>query len=79
MSTASFSVVPYLLVGTTRLSLMHERLARISAKSFDIQYRPLPFAFEPLRELVQIHETRVADPGVRWLIEQIRAQAARID
>lgn len=79
VSTASFSVVPYLLVGTTRLTLMHERLARISAKSFDIQYRPLPFDFEPLRELVQIHETRVADPGVRWLIEQIRAQAARVD
>jgi LysR family transcriptional regulator, nod-box dependent transcriptional activator len=70
--------VPYLLVGTARLSLMHERLVRISAKGFDISYRPLPVAFEPLRELVQINEARIADRGVRWLIEQIRTEAGRI-
>ncbi len=73
----SFAVLPWLLVGTERLTLMHERLARASAEHFEIRYAPLPFPFAPLRQLVQYHETRRADQGVRWLIDLIRTFAAR--
>lgn len=75
VTAASFAVLPWLLVGTDRLTLMHERLARSAAEHFAITYAPLPFAFPPLRQLVQYHETRAADQGVRWLIDQIRTHA----
>ena len=76
MTVASFAVVPWLLIGTERLTLMHERLARTAVEHFAIRYAPLPFAFPPLRQLVQYHETRAADQGVRWLIDLIRTHAA---
>ncbi|QQV79429.1 LysR family transcriptional regulator (plasmid) [Sphingomonas aliaeris] len=72
---SSFSSLPWLLIGTERLALMHERLALAAAHHFPIAHAQLPFPFAPLRQLVQYHETRIADQGVRWLIEQIRAQA----
>lgn len=73
---ASFAVLPWLLIGTDRLALMHERLARSAADHFAIRWTPLPFDFPPVEELVQFHETRASDAGVRWLIERIRAYAA---
>lgn len=75
VTASSFAVLPWLLVGTQRLALMHQRLARDAANHFEIAFAPLPFAFPALRQLVQYHETRVSDPAVRWLIEQIRAAA----
>lgn len=76
VTASSFTVVPWLLLGTHRLTLMHERLARAAADHFAIRYAPLPFAFPPLRQLVQWHETRTSEQGVRWLINEIRAYAA---
>jgi len=70
----SFTVVPWMLVGTQRLAIMHERLAHIAASHFSITYRPLPQAIEPLRQIIQYHETRASDPGLRWLIDLIRAE-----
>lgn len=65
---SSFLVVPELLVGTQRLALMHERLARQAAQRFPIQYAALPFDFPRMNETVQYHRTRHDDPGLRWLI-----------
>jgi DNA-binding transcriptional LysR family regulator len=72
---SSFTVLPWLLMGTRRLALMHGRLARLTAKHFDIGWAPLPMKFSPLHQLVQYHPTRARDPGVTWLIDQIRAFA----
>lgn len=73
---SSFAVLPWLLIGTHRLALMHERLARIATEHFPIRWVPLPFEFAVVEELAQYHETRANDAGVRWLIEQLRASAA---
>lgn len=73
---SSFAVLPWLLIGTERLALMHERLARDASAHFAIRYAPLPIELPALRQLVQFHETRASDPGVRWLIDQIRSEAA---
>lgn len=70
---SSFTVLPWLLVGTQRLALMHRRLAVLLAKSMPIAFAPLPFPFPMMREMLQYHRTRSADEGLRWLISEIRS------
>lgn len=67
----SFAMVPDLLVGTRRLSIMHERLARLAARRSEIAIRALPFAFPPMREMVQFHRARADDAGLLWLLGEI--------
>ena len=38
---------------------------------------PLPFAFQPMREMVQYHRTRTSDEGLRWLMARLREAAYR--
>jgi DNA-binding transcriptional LysR family regulator len=37
----------------------------------------LPFAFQPMREMVQYHRTRTSDEGLRWLMARLREAAYR--
>lgn len=64
---ASFSMVPWLLRGSNRLAIMHERLARAMAEPFSLAFAPLPFELPPLRELVQYHWARANDEALLWL------------
>ena len=68
----SFLLAPEMVVGTDRLTVMHERLANIFAQHLPIAIADVPFDFPDLEECVQYHSTRVDDPGIRWMIEQIR-------
>ena len=72
----SFTMVPSLLVNTHRLAIMHERLARVMTGRFAIAYFPLPFTIPLMREMVQHHFTRTADPGLTWFREQLHIAAA---
>lgn len=71
----SFSLVPEILVGTDRLAIMHERLARTLSARLPLAWQPLPFAFPVMREMIQYHRTRSEDAGLRWLIAQIHGAA----
>ncbi|MEC3911846.1 LysR family transcriptional regulator [Sphingobium sp. CR2-8] len=79
VSASSFTTVPWLLIGTQRLAVMHERLARAAAQMFPMTYQPLPFAFPVMEELVQFHQTRATDEGLRWLRSQLRTAATNPD
>jgi DNA-binding transcriptional LysR family regulator len=68
---ASFTTVPDLLVGTHRLAVMHERLARLTAERLPIAWQDLSFPFPAMREMIQFNRTRSEDAGLRWLIGQI--------
>lgn len=72
---SSFMLVPWLVVGTDRLALMHKRLAAVMAESVPIAFAPVPFPFPLMPEMMQYHRTRSADDGLRWLIEEIRRAA----
>lgn len=74
-----FTLVPWLLCGTMRLAVMHERLARQMAGAFPLAIAPLPFDFPVMREMIQYHRAREADEGLRWLRGQLRQQAAQPD
>ena len=75
ITAGSFTLVPQLLCGTQRLSLMHKRLVGIMAKQFPIASLPLPVAFPPMPEMMQYHRARAADEGLAWLRSQIASAA----
>lgn len=68
---SSFAVAPEMLMNTSRLAVMHERLARAYAGRIPLAYVDMPFDFPLMREMIQYHRTRAEDAGLRWLIGQI--------
>ena len=72
----SFTAVAWLLLGTPRLALMHERLARSIAGRFPIETAPLPFDFPPMREMAQYHSARAEDEGLGWLRRELALAAS---
>jgi DNA-binding transcriptional LysR family regulator len=72
VTTTAFSSTPRLLVGTSRIAVLQERLAATFLPALPLIMQPLPIAIPLLKELVQFHPTRNADAGVRWLIDVLR-------
>ena len=74
----NFSVVPWLLVGTHRLAVMQQRLAKSYQAVMPLKIAPLPFAFPSMRLMAQHHSARTADQGQLWLLDQLRRLALKI-
>lgn len=72
ITSASFTSVPDLLVGTKRLAVMHERLARVMAVRLPIGWQELPFDFPLMREMIQFNRARREDTGLAWLVGQLK-------
>lgn len=72
VSAQSFIQVPWLLRGTNRLSVMHERLAKVTAPMFDLAIAEPPFPLPIMREMMQSHVARSNDEGLVWLRDRIR-------
>jgi LysR family transcriptional regulator, nod-box dependent transcriptional activator len=72
----SFLSVPGLLIGSTRISSMHRRLATRMAEYLPLVIRELPLDIPPIREAVQWHITNNNDPAIRWVVEQLAVAAA---
>ncbi|MEN3747416.1 LysR family transcriptional regulator [Sphingomonas sp. HF-S3] len=70
---ASFTQVPWMLPGTTRLALMHERLAREFAEQLSLTIQEAPFPLPVMREMMQFHSARADDRGLSWLRQQLMA------
>jgi LysR family transcriptional regulator, nod-box dependent transcriptional activator len=71
----SFIQVPWLLRGTRRLSVMHERLAKVAAPVFDLAIADAPFVLPAMREMMQHHITRSNDTGLAWLRDRLTQSA----
>ena len=67
----SFSTVPQFLVGTRRIAVMPERLARHYASLLPLRLLPPPIDIPPLTELLQWHRVQDKDPAIVWLRELI--------
>ncbi|HEY6814185.1 MAG TPA: LysR family transcriptional regulator [Croceibacterium sp.] len=72
----SFIQAPWLLPGTGRIALMHERLAALMAPLLALRVATPPFAIPPMREMMQFHATRAQDAGLLWLRGRLRTLAA---
>lgn len=73
---SSFTVVPWLVIETDRLALMHERLARRMASMFPLAIAPIPFDFPMMREMMQYNRARSNDEGLIWLRSQVHQDSA---
>jgi LysR family transcriptional regulator, nod-box dependent transcriptional activator len=73
---SSFTMVPWMLPGTHRLTLMHERLAKVMQARLPLGVAPPPFTIPPMREMVQFHEARAGDGGLQWMLKRLLEQAA---
>lgn len=71
----SFIQAPFLIPGTMRLCVMHERLAILMAQRLPLVQKAVPFPIPAMREMMQYHATREADPGLQWLRGRIRTMA----
>lgn len=76
VTAANFAIVPWLLVQTQRLALMHERLAIEMAEIHPIAVAEIPFEFPVMREMLIYNPARENDPGLMWLRQRLREQAA---
>ncbi|BBD98213.1 LysR family transcriptional regulator [Sphingobium amiense] len=74
---AAFSQVGWMLPGTSRLALMHERLAQVMARALPLRIMEPPMALPVMQEMMQYHQARAADPGLTWLREQLRSAVER--
>ncbi len=70
-----FTMLPWLLHGTRRVAVMHERLAHQMAARFPLALAELPFPFPVMREMMQFHRARAADEGLGWLRSELRREA----
>lgn len=68
----SFIQVPWLLHGTGRLAVMHERLALACKDFHSLTICNSPFRLPVMREMMQYHSTRVLDSGLSWLRTRLR-------
>lgn len=75
ISVPSFIQAPFLVPGTRRLCVMHARLAQYMAQRLPLKVLAIPYPIRPMREVMQFHATRQADPGLAWLREKIRDAA----
>lgn len=68
----SFLLAPEMVVGTDRLTVMHERLADFFAARIPIAKVPLPFSFPSIMEYVQYHSARSNDAGIQFILKMIK-------
>ena len=71
----SFIQAPFLVPGTMRICVMHERLALFMAQRLPLHILEVPFSIPPMQEVMQFHGTRKADPGLLWLRSRIAEKA----
>ncbi|WP_295218545.1 LysR family transcriptional regulator [uncultured Brevundimonas sp.] len=76
VTCASFIQAPWMLPGTRRLALMHERLARVMAPGLGLAIAEAPFDLPVMREMMQHHRARSTDRGLAWLRQRIVEQVA---
>ena len=77
VTAPSFIQAPWLLRGTMRLALMHERLARLMAPVASLAIAEAPMKLPVMREMMQYHAARESDAALRWLRSQLKALALR--
>jgi DNA-binding transcriptional LysR family regulator len=77
-STESFTAAPFLLVGTSMLTMVPRRLAKRMANAAPIRLLELPFEVPPLREKLAWNPRFTSSPAHQWIREQIADSALRL-
>jgi DNA-binding transcriptional LysR family regulator len=73
--TASFSLLPMLVIGTSRVATLHTRQAQLACSVLPLRMVRLDFETPRLVETLQWHKYRDHDLGNQWLRERIIERA----
>ncbi|VVE62543.1 Nodulation protein D 2 [Pandoraea anapnoica] len=79
VTTFGFAAPAQLVVGTQRVATMHRRLADHARRSLPIVICDLPITTPKMQQAMQWHSHRSADPGLRWLRENLKASVLDMD
>jgi DNA-binding transcriptional LysR family regulator len=80
LQVPSFSLVPDVLVGTSYVAIVPERMARVLCRRFPLRQLPTPIDVEGFAMCLAWHEAHRDDEGHRWLRDQCaRAAGAFVD
>lgn len=71
----TFLSMPAFVIGSNRIATMHRRLARRMAQYLPLALREVPMDIPPIREAIQWNISNNNDPAIRWIVEQLTAQA----
>lgn len=74
-TASTFTAMPFMLAETELIAIIPERLGRRVADGADIVLLETDIDLQPLRQSAYWHSRRDADPGHRWLREQLLAVA----
>lgn len=72
ITAPSFIQAPWLIPGTMRLALMHERLAKIVAPAASLIIAEPPITLPMMHEMMQYHASRETDEAVIWLRRKLK-------
>jgi len=73
--TTGFTLLPHLILGTTRIATIQRRLAEFYARQMPLKIVRLPKRLPRLEEVMQWHAFRDADPGLLWLRQTLKRLA----
>ncbi|MDH6266038.1 LysR family nod box-dependent transcriptional activator [Rhizobium sp. SG_E_25_P2] len=83
VTTSSYSTVPFLIVGTDRIALMHQRLANVFARMMPLKLLKPPVEIPQIHEALQWHFYNDSDECLTWvrnrLIEHISTHISEIE
>lgn len=79
ITAPSFIQAPWLLPGTHRLALMHERLARLVAPRLSLSIAESPVDLPIMREMMQYHTARTNDAALGWLRQKLQGLASKAE
>lgn len=74
--TTAFNLVPQLLIGTSRVAILHRRLATFYQRYLPLKLVKPPLEIPRLEESMQWHRSRDRDPGTVWLRSELKAAIA---
>ena len=75
VTTRLYTMIPHLIVNTTRIATVHQRLAHLYAKLLPIRVVAPPLEMPNVAEGLQWHSFRSGDPGIAWMRERLRRAA----
>lgn len=75
VTTYSFAVLPFLVIGTELVATVHGMLARRMKPAVPVTLLPVPLPMPPLEQAMQWHKYRSLDPGLVWLRELMQQSA----
>ncbi|HWU61368.1 MAG TPA: LysR family transcriptional regulator [Ensifer sp.] len=71
VSTSSYSSVPYLIIGTQRIALMHRKMAETFAAVLPLKLLTPPVEVPPIQETLQWHLYNDSDKCLKWVRGQL--------